>query len=348
MKPRFGIVGCGGISRFHFGGLAKVGAEVVHIADIRPEAAEPYIKAFGARFSTDHRQVIEDPEVSVVSVLTSGKYHREICLAALAAGKDVICEKTMTDSADEAEQVARAALGSGKLFFAAYMKRFFPAVQKAVELLPRLGRPFSAQVRAYQAWGNLYQVSDVSDRMWVLERYGGAVIKCAGSHMIDMTLNLLGRPRSLYAYVDYVPGTQFDRKATALFEYDTGLVASFETATHPLRRVGYERNSWDEWIQVNGVNGRIEVYTVRWDTPEHNPALLIHYDNETETATEYRFPALNPFDVEMAYFHQCLERREQGRPSVVDGFNVDVIIEAMADSSRRRAPVDLDWRGIGT
>jgi predicted dehydrogenase len=348
MKPTFGIIGCGGISRFHFAGLKKAGAEVVHIADIRPEAARPYQEAWGARFSTDYHDLLADPEVTVVSVLTNAKYHREMCLAALQAGKDVICEKTMMNSAQEAEEVARAVLTARQLFFTAYMKRFFPAVQKAKELLPRMGRLFSAQVRVYQQWGENYYAIDFEDRLnSVLENYGGAIVKCGGSHMIDMTMNLLGRPRSLYAHVDYMPNSRFDRKATALFEYDAGLVVTFEAATHPLKRIGYERNAWDEFIQINGVGGRLELYFVKWDQPDNNPALLVYYDNERETSTEYRFPAINPFDVEMKYFADCLERRYQGKPDMVDGFNVDVVIEAIMESADKRAPITLDWRGIG-
>lgn len=52
-----------------------------------------------------------------------------------------------------------------------------------------------------------------------------------------------------------------------------------------------------------------------------------------------------PADVEVAYFADCLTHRLQGCPSVIDGFNVDQIIEAMAESHRRRARLELDWRG---
>ncbi|HHW48848.1 MAG TPA: Gfo/Idh/MocA family oxidoreductase [Clostridiaceae bacterium] len=347
MKPKYGIIGCGNISRFHFNGLRKTGAEIVHISDINEQAATPYVKEFNSRFSKDYRQLIADPEVTVVSVLTSSKYHYDICMEAIKAGKDVICEKTMANNAKEAEEIAKASLASGKLFFVSYMKRFFPAVRKAKELLPRLGKIFSAQVRAYQNWGtDFYNLGNADAFEYVLNSYGGAVIKCAGSHMIDMTMNFLGRPKSLYANVDYVPGSKFDRKATALFEYDSGLVASFETATHKLSRIGYERNSWDEFIQINGVNGRIEIYTVLWDHPENNGALLVYYDNESETSTEYRFEAINPFDIEMAYFNECLEHRENGNPNVIDGFNVDMIIESMVESSNKKAPVEIDWKGI--
>jgi predicted dehydrogenase len=295
--------------------------------------------------STDYRELLADPQVTVVSVLTDSRFHREMCLAALEAGKDVVCEKTMANSAEEAGDVVEAVRLSQQLFFTAYMKRFFPATQRACELLPALGRLFSAQVRTYQPWGNYYEMSAEGLPEGVMAKYGGAVMKCAASHLIDLTLSFLGRPQRLYAHVDYVPGSDFDRKATALFEYDDGLVVSFEAAVHPLRRVGYERNAWDEHIQINGVDGRMDLYIVEWDHPEDNAALLVHYDNERETSTEYRFEAVNPFDVEIAYIDGCLARREQGRPSVVDGFNVDVIIQSMAESSQRGAAVELDWRG---
>jgi hypothetical protein len=43
MKPKYGIIGCGNISRFHFNALNKLGADIVHIADINEKAAEPYV-----------------------------------------------------------------------------------------------------------------------------------------------------------------------------------------------------------------------------------------------------------------------------------------------------------------
>ena len=346
MKPKWGIIGCGGISRFHFAGLEKAGADIVHIADLDMDAAQPYLDQFGARFSTDYQDLLADPEVTVVSVLTNSKYHREMCQAALDAGKDVVCEKTMTENASEAAEIVTAVQDSNSIFFTAFMKRFFPATQKAKELLPALGRLFSAQIRTYQPWGNYYQMDADDIPSWVFDKYGGAVMKCAASHLLDLTFSLLGRPESLYANVDYIPNSNFDRKVTSLFEYNDGMVASFEAAVHPLTRIGYERNAWDEHIQINGVNGRLDLYIVQWDFPEHNPTLLVHYENETETSTEYRFPAVNPFDIEMAVFSQQLTQQVQIHPDVVDGFNVDYMIEMMARSHREKKPLLLDWMGF--
>lgn len=347
MKLGYGIIGCGNISRFHFNGLRKIGAQIVHISDINEKAAEPYVKEFGTKFSTDYNRLLQDPDVTVVSVLTAGKFHMDICMAALAAGKDVICEKTMTDNASEAGDLVRAFTSSNNLFFTAFMKRFFPAARKAKELIPKLGRVYSAQVRSYQRWGDdFYNMNNADQFAGVITNYGGAVVKCAGSHMIDMTMFLLGRPEGVYAKIDYVPNSNFDRKATAMFEYETGMVVNFETAIHTLKKVGYERNSWDELIEITGVNGRIKLSTVMWDHPENNAALLEYYDNETEATTEYRFDIVNPFDEEIKYFHHCLEKREQGFPNVVDGFNVDVLIENMKLSSDKKAYVKIDWQGV--
>ncbi len=346
MRPKYGIIGCGGISRFHFSGLSKIGADIVHLADINERAADPYVKLFGARFSRDYNDLINDPEVTVVSVLTSSRLHKDICLKAIAAGKDVICEKTMSENAEDSKEIVDRVLESEVIFLTAFMKRFFPAAGKARELIASLGTLFSARVRTFQPWGNFYDAKDEGDFKFVYENYGGAIIKCAGSHMLDMMMYLLGRPDSVYAHIDYIPGTRFDRKATALFEYKSGLTAGFEAAAHPLKRIGYEKNAWDEYIEINGVNGRLELFTVMWDHPENNGALLVHYDNEKETSTEYRFAAVNPFDIEMEYFNRCLENRGICMPSVVDGFNVDTVIDAMVESMDRKLPVMIDWKGV--
>lgn len=343
---RYGIIGCGSISRFHFTALEKIGAQITYIADINQALAERYAQKFGSRVTTDYSELINSDDVDVVCILANSSIHKDAALKAIAAGKDVICEKTMMNNADDAFEVLLRAREAGTLFFTSYMKRFFPAAIKAKELVQSLGNIFSANVRSFQAWGDFYRDDHGWDINAVLKVYGGAIIKCAGSHMIDMMLHLLGRPDYLYASIDYYPNSSFDRKSTALFEYKSGLVTSFEAAAHPLKKVGYERNSWDEFIEINGTNGRMQLYTVMWNHPENNAALLVHYNNDTQTSTEYRFDAVNPFDVEIGYFNDCFEQRIQGSPGAYDGFNVDVMIESMLLSSQKHQSVEIDWRGV--
>ena len=343
---RYGIVGCGSISRFHFDALKKIGAQVTYVADLNLEAAKARAAEFGAKATSDYRELVNSPDVDVVSIVCAGVVHKEVAMAAIAAGKRIICEKTMTTCQEDSYEVAKAVEAAGTPFFVCYMKRFFSAEKKLKELLPSIGKVFAASVRSYQAWGNFY----TPDHGWnldaILGGYGGAVTNCAGSHILDMVLNLFGRPESLYANINYYPDTQFDRKATAIFEYSNDMTVQFETYAHPLKRIGYERNSWDEGIQITGTNGRLELYTVMWDHPENNGLLLVHYDNETETSTEYRFQPENPFLIELTYFNECLEKNLHAAPSYIDGYNVDTMLSHMYLSARNKQRVVIDWKDI--
>jgi len=341
---RFGIIGCGNISKFHFSAIEKAGARVTYIADINEASAKPWIEKTGAAFTTDYRELVKSPEVDVVSILASAKFHKEMSEEALRAGKDVVCEKTMANNGAEAFEIVKETEKSGQLFFTTYMKRFFPAVVKGKELFPKLGRVISAQIRSYQCWGDFFTAKELGWAKDVTKVYGGAVLKCAGSHMLDMTMHFLGRPHSVFANADYFPGTDFDRRVTALMLFNENIAASFETMPHPLLKIGYERNSWDEKIEINGTDGRLEIYTVMWDKPENNGALLKFYDNKTQTETEYRFDPINPFDIEIAEIIKAVEQRKQIKPDVVDGYNVDELISAIFESETKKALVKIDWK----
>jgi predicted dehydrogenase len=334
------------MSGYYFDYLEKLGASVVHVVDLDVERTKELGKRFGAKCSTDYKELIKNPDVSVVVVLAHAKYHKEICMAAIAAGKDVICEKTLSNSGEEAAEIAKAALQNDVIFFTAYMKRFFPALQKAKELIPSLGIIFSAYARSYQFWGNLYEVAeDFSGDLW-LSRYGGGVLKCAGSHIVDLVLYLLGKPETTYANIDYVGNPKLDRKAVALLEYGQGKVVVFEAAGHPLSKIGFQKNNWDERLEINGTKGRLDIFTTTWNKPEECAALLVHYDEATQTSTEYRFEAINTFHAQVGYFHDCLSKRKQGSPSSVDGFYVDAVMSAMVQSSKEKRVITIDWKGL--
>jgi predicted dehydrogenase len=346
MEPKFGIIGCGNISRFHFSGLAKINAKITHVADIDLARAQKAAEPFNARCSTDYRAVLSDPNVTVVSILGPGTIHKSICLEALALGKDIVCEKTLANNPTDAFDIASTVQKSNSLFFTTYMKRFYPAVQKAKELLPSLGILFSAHARSYQAWGDLYSLTDASNHQWIVDSYGGAIIKCAGSHILDVLLYFFGRPSGMYAAIDYINNSNVDRKVMALLQYPGSLTVNFEAAAHPLKKIGYERNSWDEQIEINGTGGRLNIFTTLWDQADHNAAMLVHYDNATQRSTEYRFDCVNPFDQEMEYIVRCLTERKQGNPNVIDGFNVDVLIASIEESHRKKACIAPDWKGL--
>lgn len=130
MKHKIGIVGCGGIAhQKHFPALNNVKdrVEVIALCDIIPERAEKAVQEVGepdAKVYTDYHDLISNPDVEIVYVLTPNVVHCEISVAALEAGKHVLCEKPMAASADEARQMAAAAKRNGKLLQIGFVRRY--------------------------------------------------------------------------------------------------------------------------------------------------------------------------------------------------------------------------------
>ncbi|MFA6134598.1 MAG: Gfo/Idh/MocA family oxidoreductase [Phycisphaerae bacterium] len=351
MSITVGVIGCGGISRFHFSGLGKAGAKIKWVCDIAEAKAAPWAKQFGAQYTADYRQIIADKEVNVVDVTAISSIHKEVCLAAIAAGKAVICEKTLAENVDDALDIVQAATRKGTIFYTSYMKRFIPAMEKAKQLLPSLGRIISTNIRAYQHWGNLWDAAPTEGlfsvpaggRSIIKACYGGGILVCGGSHILDLVVFFLGRPTRLFASMHTTPGMDLDLQAAALMQTPNGVV-HYEALAHPLSKIGFLRDGWDERIEINGVGGRLEVFSSAWDQVESKASLLVHYDNATGAATEYRYEPASPFDRAMAFFCKNIEAGRQGDQSPATGYDVDNLIQAIQASAASGQTVALEYK----
>ena len=345
------VIGCGSISKFHFSGLEKAGVDVAWVCDPDADAARPWAQRYQARYTADHREIMADPSVDVVTVTALSGVHKPICLDAIGAGKAVICEKTLATNAADALEIVQAAEQAGTIFYTSYMKRFIPAVEQAKALLPSLGRIVSTHIRAHQCWGDLWggnpaggvAHTPAGGTSQLVERYGGGILVCGGSHMLDLVCFFLGRPHRLYASVHVPRDRDYDLRAAALLETTNGTV-HYEALCHPLRRIGFLHDGWDERIEINGVNGRLEVFSSNWCDVETKASLLVHYDNATGNATEYRFAPQSPFDRAVAFFCANIANGEQGAQSRLTGYDVDELIEHIKRSAETRQALTVDWR----
>ena len=141
-KLRIGIVGCGGIANGkHLPALKNESdrVEMVAFCDLIPERAEQAAKEYGtpdAKTCTDYHELIADKSIDVVHVCTPNRSHCEISVAALEAGKHVMCEKPMAKTAADARKMLEAAKKSGKKLTIGYQSRFTKEAQvikKAVD-----------------------------------------------------------------------------------------------------------------------------------------------------------------------------------------------------------------------
>ncbi|TFD99766.1 Gfo/Idh/MocA family protein [Jeotgalibacillus salarius] len=146
-KLKIGVVGAGSIAKHRH--LAEYAAndnvELVAICDINEERAKEMAKKFGAAQTfTDYNDLVK-LDLDAVSVCTPNYLHAPVSIAALEAGKHVLCEKPMATSEQEADDMIAAAEKAGKLLMIGHNQRFVASHQKAQEWIAagKLGKVYS-------------------------------------------------------------------------------------------------------------------------------------------------------------------------------------------------------------
>lgn len=348
------VIGCGNISKFHFSGLEKAGAEIKYVCDLNEEPTKQYQSKFGAKYTADFMDIIKDDKVNLITITTISAVHKKIALAAIESGKAVICEKTLSVNAEDAWEITSAAEAKGTVFFTSYMKRFIPAVQKAKELVPQLGKLVHGHFKGYQCWGNLFEFNmellnawgiKPGEESWIKRNMGGGILTCGGSHILDMVLNFFGRPSKVFAAMKYVDHLDFDLHTTAILETESCPVF-FDVMAHPLNKIGFLRDGWEEEFTITGLNGRLQIFSAQWDNPLNKASLLKYYNNLTGEETEFRFAPSSPFDHAIEFFCKNIAEGSQGTQSRFTGYEVDQLIESITDSAKNGKAVEVNWQCI--
>ncbi len=221
-KLRIGFIGCGGIANAkHLPGMKQQldSVELVAFCDIVKERAEKAAKEYGsadAKVYTDYKELLKDESIYAVHVLTPNVAHCEITVAALEAGKHVLCEKPMAASTEDAAKMVEAKNRTGKMLTIGYQYRHFAEniVAKKVVQDGWIGDAYYAEAtylrrRGVPTWGVF------TDKA----QQGGGPLIDIGTHALDFTLFVMDNYD-----VDYVVGTSFEKLGTLLDPENQGQV----------------------------------------------------------------------------------------------------------------------------
>lgn len=222
-KLKIGIIGCGGIANGkHFPSLSKLDqVELVAFCDIEIERAEKGAKQYGTRNAKvyeDYQELLKDESIDVVHVLTPNNSHAKISIAALEAGKHVMCEKPMAKTTREAEEMVAAAKRTGKKLTIGYDNRFRPDSQQLHKITRRgdlgdiyFAKAYAIRRRAVPTWGVFLDE----------EKQGGGPLIDIGTHALDLTLWMMNnyKPKSVMGNVYHKLGKK-ENAANAFGPWD--------------------------------------------------------------------------------------------------------------------------------
>lgn len=199
-KIKVGIIGTGWIAEAHVANYLRCpDVEIVAAADLIPGKAEKFCKANGIdgiRLYPDHKSMIDAEQLDAVSVCTYNRTHAECSIYALEHGVNVLLEKPMCVTLDEAVEICRAEKKSGKILSIGFQPRFdenMKMVKKIVES-GELGDVYYIQTGGGRRRGipTPYGTSFIEDKT-----AGIGALADIGCYSLDMVLNAVGYPKPL-------------------------------------------------------------------------------------------------------------------------------------------------------
>jgi predicted dehydrogenase len=353
---RFGIVGCGGITlQNHLPGLALCpDVQVTALCDADKTTLDRAQAQAGAPVtSTNYLDVVRRDDVDAVIIATPNVTHREIALAAIAAGKHVLCEKPLALNYAGAKEMANAADRAGVRHMTAFTYRFVPAMRYLAYLVHRgdLGQPYHYRSCRLQDWGD----RNLGWRQ-IKKMAGTGELGDMLSHRIDFAHLLVGPMRRLVANLKQI--VEMRQSLPSDLEDWVAILADFQSgATGVLEssKLASGRNeSWRslDYVEVNGSERSFVFITGDWNKLQTGKAGGPGLETINVPEEFWRWPGsprqigvgdpLVTFRYDQAWeFVSAIREQRPCQPSFHDGARVQQVMDAAVQSAQSSAWVNL-------
>jgi len=336
------IIGTGYISTFHAAAYHKLGIEIAAVSDLSGSNYQSRKDTYGsAKFYDNPDDIFQDETIDAVDICTINSGHYDLLVKAINRGKHIFCEKTLTESETKSADIVQRLKGFKKNFQIGYMKRFFPATKKALELIPEIGDIFSVHAKSFQGNGETAEMI-YNNAGWKPENghisrtqrwASGGMLNMGGSHLIDLLGLFLGNPESIYC-LNYLPnGYDAEVDSHVLMRMKNDAVVHLETCVSPYSRFGFRQDGWDEVLEFNGKTGKISIYYTKWDNSINNAPYVSCYSEKTKTVTDFTFPKIDVIFEEINHFVTSCTSGTKSCPGANEGYYVDWIIDACYKSA---------------
>ncbi|MGA9287580.1 MAG: Gfo/Idh/MocA family oxidoreductase [Anaerobacillus sp.] len=231
-KLKVAIIGCGSIARrrhlpeYH----AEENAEIVAVCDVVRERAAEMASLYGGMAYTDYQELLKDTEIDAISVCLPNALHAPVSIAALNAGKHVLCEKPMATSREEAEAMNQAAEMNGKKLMIAHNQRFVASHVKAKELIESgvIGKIYSFRTTFGHPGPERWSIDGAGSWFFDKERAFIGAMGDLGVHKSDLMRYLLGEIVEVGAFVETraKENTDVDDNAVCILKTEQGVIGT--------------------------------------------------------------------------------------------------------------------------
>ena len=358
---RVGVIGTGLGGSFHLAAIARIPQiELVAVCSRHPERALAAGVEFGAPHRmTDYRELVLHHDVEAVIVATPPHLHHGMVIAALEAGKHVLCEKPLARNLAEARDMVQIATRAGVVAMVNHQLRFLPVRARIKELIDAdfLGEPHAATITVHRS-----SLNDPYDRPfgWLMEQdKAGGMLGATGAHHVDALRWWFGEVKAVAgATTTLVKRRRLpDSSAMAKVDADDNFSVILRFANgalgtiHVCATAAFEG---EEEISLSGSRGTLRVRDDRllgaqvgdlrlaeipiperlWgDLPAPDPSLA----SEDDLAAHY---LVTPTVLLLQRWASAIRAGESENPSFADGVKVQEIVDAVSRSSLQGRWID--------
>lgn len=230
MNIKLGIIGYGGMGKWHASNAPRAGVEIVAICDIDKEKVQQGIlDGFKAYASVD--ALLADSEVNTVILTVPNYLHKEMAIKAAKAGKNVIAEKPAAMNVNELDEMEKVCKDAGVLFTVHQNRRWDKDMLIAKEAYDKglLGNIFTIESKLHSGNGYMHE--------WhIYKKYGGGMIYDWGVHLIDQILYMMPgvKINTIFADIKNVLHEEVDDYFKILLKMENGITVHIELSTYIL------------------------------------------------------------------------------------------------------------------
>jgi predicted dehydrogenase len=220
----FGILGLGAIAHKFALDLRLVkDASLIAVASRTDEKAENFAREHGVNhYYGSYQDLLADPAVGIVYIATPHDSHEKWTLAAIEAGKHVLCEKPMGVNKAQVERMVHAARKKGVFLMEALWSRFNPTI---VEVLGLVRNKTIGEVNYLNAdFCFHYEKDDIGSRLLDARLAGGALLD-VGIYPLFLAYSIFGKPKEIAALSRFDPRTGIDAQTAMILTFDSGIAS---------------------------------------------------------------------------------------------------------------------------
>ena len=322
-----GLVGAGNLARWvHLPNLKKIsGATLRAVHSSNGARGKTYALRFGAEYCTsDYQEILRDPSIDVVMILSRNHHHAAQALAALNAGKHVFLEKPMALTQEECRKMYWASEETGKQISVGFNRRFAPFYVKLRKELARRAGPAVLNCRINSP--------GISGSYWMADPATGGAILGEACHFVDLMFWLLQSEPVVVSAFSLPPGKKEpigENNVVASFRFADGSIGNLTYCTVGSRTSGGERVE----VFASGLGG----YTEDFKQAVVKTG-IVHKSSS--------WFAEKGYTAQLESFFESLRTGTPPSVTVRDGARSTIACLGMLESARNHLPCSIDLDAV--